>query len=105
MLTQLITDGKVELDDRIESLLPFSLSPTNFNNDKITIKDTTDIFPYLVRYPKNIQQIKHFQLEPDFKEKEHYYIDILKGAKNGQKVFIVDENNNKDFTDDSIKTI
>ncbi len=34
-----------------------------------------------------------------------YYIYILRGQHNGQDVFMLDENSNKDFTDDSIRLV
>lgn len=34
-----------------------------------------------------------------------YYVYILRGQQNGQDVFMVDENSNKDFTDDSIRLV
>lgn len=78
----------------------FQLGATDYLN----FQDTTEKFPYPVKYPKNFQNVKRYLFVPDFKEKEDYYVDILKGVENGQKAFIVDENNNKDLSDDIIRT-
>lgn len=66
-------------------------------------KDTSDTFLNPVKYPKNIKNIKRHQLKVDFREKKSFNIEILLGNKNGNQVFIVDENNNKDLTDDTIR--
>lgn len=36
--------------------------------------------------------------------REQNYINVMKGLRGSEKVFIVDENNNKDFNDDSVRT-
>ena len=69
-----------------ENLFPLGAGPMEF-------KKQSDTFPYPIKYPNQIQDAQRFLLEPDFQEKEHYYVDIIKGIKNGQKVFSVDENN------------
>ena len=68
-------------------------------------KDTTEKFPYSITYPKNIQDIQRYVFIPDFQEKAKFYIDILKGTKNGQLVYVVDENDNKDLQDDTIRSL
>lgn len=77
----------------------FQLGATN----SLNFKDTIEKFPYSIHYPKNIQGIKRLLFQPDFKEKQHFYVDILKGVKDGKNVFVVDENNNKNLSDDSIR--
>ncbi|MDO3695948.1 hypothetical protein QVZ41_13940 [Wenyingzhuangia sp. chi5] len=69
----------------------------------IHFKDTSDIFSYRIKYPKNIKNLKRFQLKVDFKENEEYNVELLLGNKNEKQIFIIDENNNKDLTDDSIR--
>lgn len=68
-------------------------------------KDTTEKFPYSITYPKNIQDIQRYVFIPDFQEKAKFYIDILKGTKNGKLVYVVDENDNKDLQDDTIRSL
>jgi len=76
----------------------FSMGASTLN-----FKDTLEKFPYSIKSPEHIQEIQRFLLEPDFKEKTHYYVNTIKGKQNGQNVFIVDDNNNKDLTDDTIR--
>ncbi|WMI64062.1 hypothetical protein RBH94_08255 [Aestuariibaculum sp. YM273] len=50
------------------------------------------------KYPNNIQNIKHTEsLSSDF-------VDIMTGTNNGRNIFIIDENGNKDFSDDKIQS-
>ncbi|MGS2727976.1 hypothetical protein ACU8DI_15325, partial [Psychroserpens sp. BH13MA-6] len=81
-----------------EKLFPLGAGPIEF-------KKQTDTFPYPIKYPNQIQDAERFLLEPDFQEKEHYYVDIIKGIKNGQKVYAIDGNNNKDLSDDKLRPI
>ncbi len=69
----------------------------------LNFKDTSDNFSSPILYPKKMKAIKRFQLKVDFKEKNDYNIELLLANKNGSQVFIVDENNNKDLTDDTIR--
>ena len=66
-------------------------------------KDTLNTFSNSIVYPKGIKNLKRFQLKTDFKEKKDYNVEILLGNKNNKQVFIVDENNNKDLTDDLVR--
>jgi hypothetical protein len=66
-------------------------------------KDTLVTIPNSIIYPKGIKNLKRFQLKTDFKERKDYNVEILLGNKNNKQVFIVDENNNKDLTDDLVK--
>ncbi len=70
-----------------------------------TFKSVTSEFPYSIIYPKRIENAERFLFMPNFREKKHYYVDIIKGTQDGNAVFIVDENNNNDLTDDSIRPI
>ena len=63
----------------------------------------TEKSPYTIKYPKNVEGIKRFLFVTDFKNKNNY-VDVLRGVKNGKKVFIVDENNNNDLSDDRIRS-
>ena len=66
-------------------------------------KDTIAEFSNSVVYPKQITNIKRVQMPTDFRREEAHYVDIMNGRIGEKEVFIVDENNNKDFTDDSIR--
>jgi len=69
----------------------------------IEFKDTSDTFSNSIKYPTDIKNLKRFQLKTDFKETKDYNVEILLGNRNGKQVFVVDENNNKDLTDDTIR--
>ena len=66
-------------------------------------KDSTEEFTYSVKYPNKIIDIKRVQMSTDFKAVEAHYVDIMNGKRGKEKIFVVDENNNKDFTDDSVR--
>ncbi|KAB8154050.1 hypothetical protein EZY14_006335 [Kordia sp. TARA_039_SRF] len=65
-------------------------------------KKVDSVFPYRILYPKGITKMERSYFTTDFTEKRPFYVDIVKGMKDGKEVFIVDENNNKDLTDDTI---
>jgi hypothetical protein len=69
----------------------------------IKFKDTLNTFSNSIIYPKNIKKLKRFQLKTDYNETQDYNVEILLGNKKGKQVFIVDENNNKDLTDDFVR--
>jgi hypothetical protein len=69
----------------------------------LDFKDTTEEFSNSVTYPKQITNIKRIEMSTDFWAEEAHYIDIMSGNTGGKEIFIVDENNNKDFTDDSVR--
>ncbi|OMP29871.1 hypothetical protein [Mangrovimonas sp. DI 80] len=69
----------------------------------LQFKDTSEVFSYSVKYPKSVDSITRSQLKVDLKEARDFQVEIIKGYKNGIEVFVVDENNNKDFTDDPIR--
>lgn len=69
----------------------------------IHFRDTVEVFPYSVKYPKQITNFKRIQMSTDFGTAKPNYVDIISGKRGEEEVFIVDENNNKDLTDDSIR--
>lgn len=69
----------------------------------LQFKDTFNTFSNSIKYPRGIKNLKRFQLKTDFNETDDYNVEILLGNKNEKQIFIVDENNNKDLTDDSIR--
>ena len=70
----------------------------------INLKDTAETFPYPIVYPKHLPINKRFQIWTDFKADSPNYIDGIAGMRNGKKIFVLDENNNRDLTDDSIRS-
>ncbi len=59
--------------------------------------------PYKPLLPKDLADIKYAQKLVDFQSENKKSVDIILGLKNGEKVFVVDENFNKNFTDDSLR--
>lgn len=53
LLAQIITDGKTELNEPIEKLLPFTLNSSDFDNSKITLKTLSNHTSGLPEMPKN----------------------------------------------------
>lgn len=79
-----------------DGLFLLGASPLNFT-------DSLDKFSYDVVFPESITEIKRAQRATNFKSEEPSYIDIMSGIKEGEKVFVVDENNNNTFEDDSVR--
>ena len=71
----------------------------------LEFKDTIEEFTCRVVYPKHITNIKRLEMPADFRANDVNYVEIMTGRINDKEVIIVDENNNKDFTDDSIRNI
>jgi len=71
----------------------------------LDFKDTTEEFTNRVVYPKHVSYIQRVKMSTDFRATDAYYVEIMTGRINDKEVIIVDENNNKDFTDDSIRNI
>lgn len=81
-----------------DGLFSLGVMPLNF-------KDTIEKFAHRVVYPKQVTNIKRMEMSADFRATEPHYVEIMTGRINDIEVIIVDENNNKDFTDDSIRNI
>lgn len=69
----------------------------------LTFREIDELFEYPVVFPKHISNIEGIQMSVDFAAAEPDYIDIIRGDLDSQQVFVVDQNNNKDFTDDSVR--
>jgi hypothetical protein len=85
----------------------------------IHFSDTTELYKYPLKFPKNITNIKISYEIIDFKmfNYESYHskeswndlslknnsICIMTGRRGNDTIFIFDENNNKDFRDDSVR--
>ena len=68
----------------------------------IVFQDTMDLFGYPIDYPDSLTNILGFGISADGKSKLDY-IDIISAQlPSGDSVFIVDQNNNQSFRDDSI---
>lgn len=73
--------------------------PFSFGAITIQFKDTIDLFEYPIIYPNNLSNIRGTRMWVDFKT-QFDFIDIIKGSIGNEDVIIIDQNNNKDFTDD-----
>lgn len=72
---------------------------------RLDLKDTIEEFAQPVVYPKQFTNIKRMEMSTDFRAKESHYVDFMTGKINDKEILIVDENNNNDFSDDSIRII
>ena len=70
----------------------------------LRFEDSLELFPYELKFPEKLADIKRYQMHTDFKAEEPQYIDIVHGTITDKELFIVDENNNKDLTDDLLRT-
>lgn len=71
----------------------------------ISFRDSAEAFQYPLVFPANISNIKGIQIGTDLYSKTPDYIDIVSGLIDNEQVFIVDQNNNKDFTDDTVRQL
>jgi hypothetical protein len=81
-----------------DGLFSLSVMPLDF-------KDTLEEFTHRVVYPMQVTNIKRMEMSTDFRAAEAQFVEIMTGKINDKEVILVDENNNKDFTDDSIRII
>ncbi|PZR22249.1 MAG: hypothetical protein DI539_05995 [Flavobacterium psychrophilum] len=63
------------------------------------------VFVHAVIFPKQLLNVSRFQAPVDFRQKQPEYVDVLKATENGREIFIIDSNNNHDFTDDTFHPI
>lgn len=70
----------------------------------LEFKDTTDNFNNKVLFPQHVDSIKRFQLRVDYAKKDHF-VELMIGKLKGIPIFIIDENNNKNLADDSIRNL
>ncbi|WP_422106750.1 hypothetical protein [Winogradskyella sp.] len=76
-----------------------------FASSDLYFEKDNDSFPYKIEYPDHLSKIKRAQIITDLKAEKRNYIDIITGKLEDKDVFIIDENNNKSFLDDSIRFI
>ncbi len=55
--------------------------------------------------PADVFELKSLHLSPDYAEENPDYVDIISGILDNREIFIVDENNNNNFQDDSVRQI
>ena len=61
-------------------------------------------FPTEIVTPHDIDSIIRYPFRVDFLEKNTpTFLEFIKGLQNGKPVFILDQNNNKDLTDDPVR--
>ena len=71
-----------------------------------SFRDTSAVFEKPVIYPSGIDSLQRTSLLVDYRAKDNKtFVEIVKGYKGGKPVFVVDQNNNKDFTDDTIREL
>lgn len=71
----------------------------------LDLNDTTEEFAQPVVYPNQVTNIKRMEMPTDFRAKEPHFVNFMTGEINEKEILIVDENNNNDFSDDSIRII
>lgn len=71
----------------------------------LDLNDTIEEFAQPVVYPNQVTNIKRMEMPTDFRAKEPHYVNFMTGEINDKEILIVDENNNNDFSDDSIRII
>ena len=81
-----------------DGLFTLGVIPFNFT-------DTTAEFDHTVIYPEQLTDIKRDQMSIDLWAEKPDYIDLIAGNLGKLKAFVVDENNNQDFRDDSIRIL
>lgn len=79
-----------------DGLFSLGVTPSDF-------KDTIERFSNSVVIPKQITNIKRMELSTDFWAEKAHFVEIMNGRIGEKEIYIVDENNNKDFTDDSVR--
>ena len=69
-----------------------------------TFKDTSNTFPHDITYPSNLQDFNREAIKLDFFS-DSIFVDILLGYHNKKESYIIDENTNKDLTDDTLRLL
>lgn len=69
----------------------------------LIFKELSEGFDYSIAYPEHISNVKRCQKVLGNKGDTYYLMDIIKGKVGNKEVFIVDENNNRDLTDDTLR--
>ena len=81
-----------------DGLFDLGVGPSDFT-------DTTAEFDHTVIYPEQLADVKRDQMAIDLRTENPDYIDLITGKLGKLKVFVVDENNNQNFRDDSIRIL
>ncbi|WP_020570336.1 hypothetical protein [Neolewinella persica] len=84
--------------ERGSGILSLGISSLNF-------KDIGSEFPYPIKIPVNIKDVKRAQISTDIRAESKYYIDVVTGEIDEKQIFIVDENNNNNLMDDSVRIV
>ncbi len=72
---------------------------------QLLFSDTVGLFPYPVRYPEGIKELRGSRVAVDLSTKSGDYIDVVTGRREGKEVFVVDQNDNHDFRDDPVRPL
>ena len=71
----------------------------------LMLEDTNQLFSYPVKYPTGISEVRGAHVSTDFRDFDEDYVDVLVGQIDDSDVYIVDQNDNQDFTDDSVRIL
>ncbi|WP_116105107.1 hypothetical protein [Lewinella sp. IMCC34191] len=74
-----------------------------FGAGSLDFVDTMGLFPYPIVYPDRISAIRGARMVIDLRADDADHIDIITGTQEGLEVFVVDQNDNQDFTDDPVR--
>ena len=88
---------------KIETYKQKGSGPFSISVSPCYFADTFEEFSYSIVLPEKIRDVRRMQWMTDYRAEAKHYIDIVNGRVGGQQIFIVDQNNNKDLTDDSIR--
>lgn len=69
----------------------------------LTFRDIQDSFPHQIKLPEGLTKVERTMVKPYFGAENPVYLNIIKGTLDKERVFIVDQNNNRDLTDDSVR--
>jgi hypothetical protein len=71
-----------------------------------SFQDTVAVFNEEAIYPRGIDSLQRTSILVDYRAKDNKtFVEIVKGYKESKPVFVVDQNYNKDFTDDEVREL
>ncbi|KQC32752.1 hypothetical protein AAU57_05025 [Nonlabens sp. YIK11] len=82
---------------KVKGFGPFSGMATVIN-----FRDTSDTFTQQIVYPNGLNGLKRLELKTDLWDPKSPKIEILEGTFGQDSIYVVDQNNNKDLSDDPV---